>query len=490
MAHAYKRHREWPYSVKERQWRCHVQESTNESEMASVIVIKPLVRRNHHLKRDVSDTEGDATVTVLHSYTCGLHRIHRSWRTRRSEREQKRASVQAESNKRGGRGILLSVLLEQVSAPTPRYIPPPPLPNLESVDADANDNEGSTTHHDREATTGEIHDHSILLRQLTIRERIDYDRLSFLQRLDPRVKIAYAILIAVAPSLIKSSAMTASSLSLIKFSLCFFIGSMSLLWLPVATAAPMIRRTVIIALFAYVGSVLGADSISPPTQTRGLPAEFDSLSSSLPTSNWSYRYTLLSVGPIHITQRGLKLAASSSTLAFCVLQTASLVMSTTTPEQIAAGIGAMIISPAAKLMHLIGVPHAKEKADRLIVMFLLALRFVDIVFQEARNIALGVATRGIQWSKLGAGKSIVYIASLIGRFFRSMFEVSISISEAMVAKGFTGVISSRNASKRDKGEHAFMEQYTLTEMKLKSIDYVMIVILIALIGCACITNFS
>lgn len=401
------------------------------------------------------------------------------WRADHSSSSGSRMTVMAA--RKYGKGAFLSILLEQVSAPTPRYIPAPRRPGIENDDTEKTDvcddapGENDASSHNNHSP-----------KRLSLRERIDYGRLSFLQELDPRVKIAYAILIAIAPSLIKSSALTASSLTLIKFSLCFVIGTLSLLWLPMSTAAPMVRRAVVIALLAYVGSVLGADSISPPTQSRGLTPELDPLSSSLPVPNCSYRYTVLSFGPFHITQRGLKLAASSSTLAFCLLQTASLVMSTTTPEQMAAGIGAMIISPAAKIMRLLGIRRAREQASELIVMFLLSLRFLDIVFQEGRNIALGVATRGIKWRELGVGKSIMYIASLIGRFFRSMFDVSISISEAMVARGFTGMATSGPGHPQTSND--FMAQYTLTEMKMKPVDYFMSFMLVMLLAGAWISN--
>ena len=70
---------------------------------------------------------------------------------------------------------------------------------------------------------------------------------------------------------------------------------------------------------------------------------------------------------------------------------------------------------------------------------LLALRFMSLVFEEIRNLGLGLAARGVKWNGLGPTGALGVLIRLVGRLFSNLMQRSGSIAEAMCARGFVGV---------------------------------------------------
>ena len=48
---------------------------------------------------------------------------------------------------------------------------------------------------------------------------------------------------------------------------------------------------------------------------------------------------------------------------------------------------------------------------------LLSLRFLSLVFDETRNLCLGLAARAVDWRRMGRGQSVAIGVSLFGRLF-------------------------------------------------------------------------
>ena len=69
---------------------------------------------------------------------------------------------------------------------------------------------------------------------------------------------------------------------------------------------------------------------------------------------------------------------------------------------------------------------------------LLSLRFMSLVFEEARNLSLGTAARGINWNNLGPAGGVQILLRLGGRLFSNLMQRSDSIAQAMCARGFVG----------------------------------------------------
>lgn len=57
---------------------------------------------------------------------------------------------------------------------------------------------------------------------------------------------------------------------------------------------------------------------------------------------------------------------------------------------------------------------------------------------QVRNLALGVAARGVNWDAQGMRGSIFMLGSLCVRIFGNLFHRSENIAQAMVVRGFQG----------------------------------------------------
>jgi len=94
-------------------------------------------------------------------------------------------------------------------------------------------------------------------------------------------------------------------------------------------------------------------------------------------------------------------------LVFVALQSASLCLITSSPEQLALSLRQMI-SP----LKAVGVP-----VREIGFCLLLSLRFLTTVFEEVRNLALGVAVRGIDWKSYRMNESFQLFASVVGYLY-------------------------------------------------------------------------
>ena len=68
---------------------------------------------------------------------------------------------------------------------------------------------------------------------------------------------------------------------------------------------------------------------------------------------------------------------------------------------------------------------------------------MSLVFEEARNLSLGTAARGINWNSLGPAGGVQILLRLGGRLFSNLMQRSDSIAQAMCARGFVGPESHR-----------------------------------------------
>ena len=78
----------------------------------------------------------------------------------------------------------------------------------------------------------------------------------------------------------------------------------------------------------------------------------------------------------------------------------------------------------------------KVETDEIVFTLLLALRFTSIVFEETRNLSLGLASRGLDWKNLGFRGSIDVFMQLLARLMDSLFANAKAISEAAESRGY------------------------------------------------------
>lgn len=72
----------------------------------------------------------------------------------------------------------------------------------------------------------------------------------------------------------------------------------------------------------------------------------------------------------------------------------------------------------------LGVP-----TQRIALTLLLSLRFMSLVFEEVRNLCLGLAARGVDWRAQGGRGSMEILGRLVVRLFGNLFQRSEKISQ-------------------------------------------------------------
>lgn len=136
----------------------------------------------------------------------------------------------------------------------------------------------------------------------------------------------------------------------------------------------------------------------------------------------------MKLGPLSLTSKGLSAATTAACLTFTIFQSASLCLTTTTSEQLAFALQ-WFIRPLSSL----GVP-----VSEVILTLLLSLRFINLVFDEVRNVALGIISRRIRWKELTTLETIDVFFTYIRRIFKNIYSHAAQISQAMIVRGFRG----------------------------------------------------
>ncbi|KAL0537928.1 hypothetical protein IC582_026919 [Cucumis melo] len=292
---------------------------------------------------------------------------------------------------------------------------------------------------------------------------------TFLHSVDPRIKLVWLLALVVLP---------ARSNITIRFGLVIFLAVLSIWILPTELWKDQLGRVSILSGILFVMLGLGADGVPPLIQSRTPPPGMMGLPE-LPASLGGYSYLIAKLGPLTFTRKGLSIASTSACLTFVVFQSASLCLTTTAPEQLAFAIRWFMLP-----LGYFGVPVAE-----ITLTLLLSLRFVSLVFDEVRNVALGIVSRRINWQMLttmetvdgkhpvfsrgtsGSGASFspfkftvqflhdlkhfiiesietssmifnVIFFTYLRRIFKNIFSHAEQISQAMIVRGFRGDSSS------------------------------------------------
>jgi energy-coupling factor transporter transmembrane protein EcfT len=237
-----------------------------------------------------------------------------------------------------------------------------------------------------------------------------------LHRMDARLKQAWLGALLVLP---------ASGSPEDKLATCAALVLVSAAALPRRVWQPQLKSLGAVCLLFFVAVAIGADSVAPVVSAREPPASLEGLEG-LPELATSYRYVLFHLGPLQLTRKGINLAVTSSAMTFTVLQSAHLALCVTTPEAMAAGLR-WYLSPLRAL---------KVPVEEIIFTLLLSLRFTSIVFEEVRNLSLGLAARDVDWRSLGWRGSVDIFSRLLTRLLDSMFANAAAISDAVNSRGY------------------------------------------------------
>jgi energy-coupling factor transport system permease protein len=197
----------------------------------------------------------------------------------------------------------------------------------------------------------------------------------------------------------------------------------------------------------YNPLAVGKPSASPPAGTSPtvLPQPTD------------YRYVVFKSRWFTITKRSIALAIRYSTLLFTLIYSTNLFLLVTSPEEITAAIEDWM-SPLRRF----NLP-----VTEVALTLTLSLRFIPLVLEEVQNLMRSVSTRAINWRKLGWRQALQVWLTVAERLLENLLLRAEQIASAMKVRGFTS-----------PNEH----QVQWHQFRLKGVDWLAIVTLIGLWG--------
>ncbi|XP_015888237.3 protein ABCI12, chloroplastic [Ziziphus jujuba] len=279
---------------------------------------------------------------------------------------------------------------------------------------------------------------------------------TFLHSVDPRIKLVWLLALVVLP---------ARSHIIVRFGLVIYLAILSIWTLPRQTWMDQLGRVSLLSGILFVMLGLGADGAPALVQSRTPPPAMMGLMH-IPASLGGYSYLIMKLGPLQFTRKGLSVASTAACLTFTVFQSASLCLTTTTPEQLAFSLRWFML-PLTR----IGVPVAE-----IVLTLMLSLRFISLVFDEVRNVALGIISRRIDWQKLTMMETIEIFFAYFRRIFKNIFNHADQISQAMIVRGFRG----------DSKSHKI---YFLSDSSIGTADIVSLLFLIGVTGAAILSDY-
>ncbi|MGF1494587.1 MAG: energy-coupling factor transporter transmembrane component T family protein [Microcoleaceae cyanobacterium] len=140
-----------------------------------------------------------------------------------------------------------------------------------------------------------------------------------------------------------------------------------------------------------------------------------------------YRYVVFQKGPLKITRRSIDLGIRTSTLLFTLIYSTNLFLLTTGSEEITTAIESWM-----KPLRWLKLP-----VTEIALTLTLALRFFPLVLEEVENLMQSVRTRAINWKKLGLRRAIQIWLLVAERVLENLLLRAEQISSAMQVRGFT-----------------------------------------------------
>ena len=140
-----------------------------------------------------------------------------------------------------------------------------------------------------------------------------------------------------------------------------------------------------------------------------------------------YRYVLVDLQWVQITQKSLKLAVKVGTLLFTLIYSTNLFLLTTAPEEITAAIEELMAP----------LRWFKLPVTEIALTLTLALRFIPLALEEVQNLIRSVRTRAINRRKLGWRQASQIWLMVAERLLDNLLLRAQQIAGAMKVRGFT-----------------------------------------------------
>lgn len=263
--------------------------------------------------------------------------------------------------------------------------------------------------------------------------------ITWLHKLDPRVKLIWLLSFLAAPILASWPWRIALVLILIAITLTAKI--------PLRAWRQQMGWLLMLSGFVFLLGAFVPDSFNVKYQPRLPPVD-----PSLAISS-DYQYVIFQVGQFTITRRSLELAIRVSTLIFTVIYSSNLYLLTTAPEEITAGIESLM-RPLRRF---------KVPVTEIALTLTLSLRFIPLVLEEVQNLIRSINTRAINWKKLGVKGAIRVWMLVAERLLENLLLRADQMANAMTVRGFTSPNSHR---------------VQWQQLRLKTIDAIAIALLI------------
>jgi len=258
-----------------------------------------------------------------------------------------------------------------------------------------------------------------LLRSLPIGLYLEHP-VTWLHRLDPRVKMAWLLSFLLSPILASSWYRLWIVVLLILLTILGMI--------PKRVWWQQIGLLLLFCFLVFFLTLLLPDGLKLQTQPRLM----SDASLNLPPAT-DYKYVLVDL-PIFgdnfrfsFTRRSLYLAVLSSTFLFTAIYSSTLYLLTTAPEEITAGLEELL-SP---------LEQWKIPVTEITLTLTLALRFVPLVMEEIQNLTRSIKTRAINWEKLGWKNSLKIALVVVDRLIENLLIRAEQTAMAIDVRGFT-----------------------------------------------------
>ena len=280
-----------------------------------------------------------------------------------------------------------------------------------------------------------------LLRSLPIGSYLEQP-VTWLHRIDPRVKLVWLMTFLIAPLLsnpfwrigLAGSLILLTVAARIPFRvwrkqmgwlllLCLFL----FLFSSVAPDSLAVKHTPRVPPFCPDTTAIASNSADVPSSEVGVKC-----SSTLPRAT-DYQYVFFDrskfafIPRLTVTRRSLDIATRISTLIFTLIYSTSLYLLTTAPEEITEGLDDLM-SPLRRL----NLP-----VSEITLTLTLSLRFIPLVLEEVQNLMRSVRTRAIDWKKLGLRRSAQLWLIVSEKLLENLLSRAEQIATAMDVRGFT-----------------------------------------------------
>jgi energy-coupling factor transport system permease protein len=278
-----------------------------------------------------------------------------------------------------------------------------------------------------------------LLRSLPIGSYLEQP-VTWLHKVDPRVKLAWLMTFLIAPVLGNPWWRIILAGSLILLTIVAGI--------PFRVWWKQIGWLLLLCTFLFLFAGVAPDTLAVVHQPRtpSFCANSEATSNNLPNgvspsstcqtqlpnaSNYRFVYfdrpKFAFLPRLTVTRRSLDIAVKVSTLIFTLIYSTSLYLLTTAPEEITAGLEDLM-SPLRRL----NLPIAE-----ITLTLTLSLRFIPLVLEEVQNLVRSIRTRAIDWKKLGLRRSTQLWLIVSEKLLENLLLRAEQIATAMDVRGFT-----------------------------------------------------